>query len=269
VLVKTEVIVLRSMKYRDTSKIVTFYSKEYGKLKGIAKGARSAKNKFGSALEPLSHSMLLIYKKEHRDLHLISQCDSIDSFRNLTEDLDRMSTGLSVLELIDQVTHHEERTPAMFALLVETLSALNASTKNYQTYLQAFQLRLAALFGYAPNFDTCGQCGKPVLLGNGERQVAFQIVRGAVFCNKCCTPNDSEVHDSDQSIAFTTLSVQGLQIVRRLVHAQLSSLSNLEFDARVGNEMNELLRLYLRYHFDGLKPLKSAEFFQQQQLSTM
>jgi DNA repair protein RecO (recombination protein O) len=269
VLVKTEVIVLKSMKYRDTSKIVTFYSKEYGKLKGIAKGARSAKNKFGSALEPLSHSMLLIYKKENRDLHLIAQCDSIDSFRNLTEDLDRMFTGLSVIELIDQVTHHEERTPAMFALLVETLSALNASTKNYQMYLQAFQLRLAALFGYAPNFDTCGQCGKSVLIGNGEKHVAFQIVRGAVFCNQCCVPNDSSVHEPDQSIAFMTLSVQGLQIVRRLANAQLTSLSNLEFDSRIGNEMNELLRLYLRYHFDGLKPLKSAEFFQQQSISTI
>jgi DNA repair protein RecO (recombination protein O) len=257
------------MKYRDTSKIVTFYSKEYGKLKGIAKGARTAKNKFGSALEPLSHSMLLIYKKEHRDLHLISQCDSIDSFKNLTEDLDRMSTGLAVLELIDQVTHHEERTPAMFALLVETLSALNVSTKNYEMYLQAFQLRLAALFGYAPNFDTCGQCGKPILLGNGEKQVAFQIVRGAVFCNTCYIPNDSAVHDNDQSIAFTILSAQGLQIIQRLVHAQLSSFNNLEYDAPTGNEINELLRLYLRYHFDGLKPLKSAGFFQQQHMSTM
>jgi DNA repair protein RecO (recombination protein O) len=268
VLVKTEVVVLRSMKYRDTSKIVTFYSKEYGKLKGIAKGARTAKNKFGSALEPLSHSMLLLYKKEHRDLHFISQCDSIDSFRNLTEDLDRMSTGLSVLELIDQVTHHEERTPAMFALLVDTLRALNASTKNYERYLQAFQLRLAALFGYAPNFDTCGHCGKPILIGHGEGHVAFQIVRGAVFCNECSPPNDSSLHDGGQSIACTTLSVQGLHIVRQLLHAQLSSLGDLGFHAGIGNELNELLRLYLRYHFEGLRPLKSTEFFQQQ-LSTM
>jgi len=263
-LVKTEVIVLRSMKYRDTSKIVTFYSKEYGKLKGIAKGARTSKNKFGSALEPFSHSMLLIYKKDHRDLHLISQCDSIDSFRNLTEDLDRMTAALSVLELTDQVTHHEERAPALFSLLVETLNVLNISTKNYETYLKAFQLRLAALFGYAPNFEVCGECGKSVLHGDGDRQVAFQIVRGAVYCNTCCAPNDSVILGSDQNNGFTALSVQGLQIVRRLVNTQLSSLSTLEFDTRIGNEINELLRLYLRYHFDGLKPLKSAEIFHQQ-----
>jgi DNA repair protein RecO (recombination protein O) len=93
VLTKTEVIVLKSMKYRDTSKIVTFYSRKFGKLKGIAKGARSANNKFGSSLELMTHSMLLIYKKEHKDLHLISQCDAINSYRNISNDLDRMTTA--------------------------------------------------------------------------------------------------------------------------------------------------------------------------------
>jgi DNA repair protein RecO (recombination protein O) len=263
VLVKTEVIVLRSMKYRDTSKIVTFYSKEYGKLKGIAKGARTAKNKFGSALEPLSHSMLLIYKKDHRDLHLVSQCDSINSFRNLTDDLDRMSAALSVLELIDHVTHHEERSPAIFTLLVETLSALNASVNNYEKYLQAFQLRLAELFGYAPNFNTCGLCGKHVIVGNDESLVAFQIGSGSVYCNACRASVDYSLHGSGQNTAFAVLSAQGLQIIQRLVKTPLLSLNNLDYDSRLVNEINELLHLYLRYHFDGLKPLKSIEFFQQ------
>ena len=65
-LIKTEAIILKSMKYRDTSKIVTFYTKEFGKLKGIAKGARTAKVNLVAALEPMTHSMLVIYKKEHQ-----------------------------------------------------------------------------------------------------------------------------------------------------------------------------------------------------------
>ncbi|MCX6121564.1 MAG: DNA repair protein RecO [Ignavibacteriales bacterium] len=251
------------MKYRDTSKIVTFYSQEYGKLKGIAKGARTAKNKFGSSLEPMSRSMLVIYKKEHRDLHLISQCDAIDSFKNLTEDLDRMTTALSVIELMNQVTHEEERNPALFALLVETLSALNSSSKNYSSYLHAFRLRLASLFGYAPNFEVCNECGNSLIMGNGEKQFAFQVARGAVFCNRCCMPNDSFMSMRNESVAFVSISAQGLQIVRRLLNAQMSSLGNLEFDMQVGNQIDELLRLYLRYHFEGLKPLKSTELFHQ------
>jgi DNA repair protein RecO (recombination protein O) len=254
------------MKYRDTSKIVTFYTKEYGKTKGIAKGARTAKNKFGSALEPMTQSMLVFYKKAHRDIHLISQCDAIDSFRGITEDLDRMVMAFAVIELTNQVTHDEEKNPALYNLLSETLSALNISTKNYVTYLQAFRLRLASLFGYAPNFDICGGCGVSMAIENGGRQFAFQIARGAVFCNKCCAPNNSEQNYADRDISFILISANGLQILRRLVEAKLASLGNLEFDTHVGNEIDTMLRLHLRYHFDGLKPLKSTELFYQHKI---
>jgi DNA repair protein RecO (recombination protein O) len=262
-LIKTEAIVLRSMKYRDTSKIVTFYSLEYGKLQGIAKGARTAKNKFGSALEPMSRSMLVIYKKEHRDLHLISQCDAIDSYKNLTKDLDRMTTALSVIELMNQVTHDEERNPALFALLCETLDALNSSLKNYLSYLHAFRLRLAALFGYAPNFEFCSDCGTPVTMGNGEKQFAFQVSRGAILCTRCFMPSDSFMSMEKENASCISISAQALQIVRRLLNAQMNSLGNLEFNATAGNQIDDLLRLYLRYHFEGLKPLKSTELFHQ------
>jgi DNA repair protein RecO (recombination protein O) len=267
-IVTTEAIILKSMKYSDTSKIVTFYTKEYGKTKGIAKGARTAKNKFGSALEPMTQSMLVFYKKAHRDIHLISQCDAIDSFRDIAEDLDRMIIAFAVIELTNQVTHDEEKNPALYNLLSETLSALNVSTKNYITYLQAFRLRLASLFGYAPNFDVCGGCGKTIAIENGEGRFAFQIARGAVFCNKCCAPNNSE-NAVDRGISFISVSANGLQIIRRLVEAKLASLGNLEFDIRIGNEIDTLLRLYLRYHFDGLKPLKSTELFYQHKISAM
>jgi DNA repair protein RecO (recombination protein O) len=257
-LIKTEAIVLAAMKYRDTSKIVTFYTKEYGKLKGIAKGARTAKNKFGSALEPMTYSMLVIYKKEHRDLHLISQCDAIKSFKNLSDNLERMTAALAVIELIHQVTHHEERNPALFDLLYETMDALNTSSKNCISYLQAFRFRLAALFGYAPDFEICSTCGNPLMNGGSEKQFAFQIARGAVFCNRCITPSDSSVQREEDD-AFISISTQVLQIVRRLIHAQMNSLGNLEFDVQVGNQIDELLRLYLRFHFEGLKPLRSTE----------
>ena len=252
------------MKYRDTSKIVTFYTKEYGKLKGIAKGARSAKNKFGSALEPMNRSMLVLYKKEHRDLHLISQCDTVEFYKNLVEDLNRMSTALGILELVNQVTHDEERKPELYDLLVETLQALDSSKKNFLTYLQAFKLKLAAIFGYAPNFNQCNECGEPIVIGNGEKRFAFQIARGAIYCNRCSMHKVSSKIGMGYPSTITSLSAPGLQIVRRFLNAQTLSLSNIEYDERIGNEIDELLRLYLRYHFEGLKPLKSIEILNNQ-----
>ncbi len=76
--------------------------------------------------------------------------------------------------------------------------------------------------------------------------------------------SNSSVSVDDRNTAYISISAPGLQIVRRLLNAQLSSLHNLECDVRVGNEIDELVRLYLQYHFDGLKPLKSMKIFQQQ-----
>jgi hypothetical protein len=69
------------------------------------------------------------------------------------------------------------------------------------------------------------------------------------------------MNGGDQNAAMMTLSPQGVQILRRLLHAQITSLGNLEFGYQVGNQIDEFLRLYLRYHFEGLKPLKSTEIF--------
>jgi len=258
---KTEVIVLKSMKYRDTSKIVTFYTKEYGKLKGIAKGARSAKNKFGSSLEPMTHAMLVLYKKEHREIHLISQCDALCSFKSFSEDFDRMTAALAVIELVHQVTHDEERNPALFALLLDTLGALHTSVKKYSTYVYAFQIRLVTLFGYAPNLETCGACASPLVAGTGETEYSFLIARGAVYCNRCRKPDSSLNVPGDPGSTFTSITAEVLQILRRLQHANLDSLGNLEFSRHAGNQIDEILRLYLRYHFEGLKTLKSTEYF--------
>jgi DNA repair protein RecO (recombination protein O) len=250
------------MKYRDTSKIITFYTKEYGKIKGIAKGARTAKNKFGSALEPLTHSLLVFYKKDNQELHLISQCDAITTFKNLTEDLDRMVSALGVIELVNQVMHDEEPNPAIFSLIVETLTALNLSEKNYDTLLNSFRLRLAAIFGYKPNLELCGECGDQIIMNDSQKQFTFQVAKGAVHCSRCSGINNySKNYITDNSM-YLSISAQGLQFLRRMMQSKISSLANLEYDARIGNEIDELLRLYLQYHFDGIKPLKSTTIFQ-------
>ena len=70
-IVKTDAIVLKSMRFRETSKIVTFYTRRYGKIAAVAKGARETKNKFGAALEPMTGVNLVFYKKEQRDLQLV------------------------------------------------------------------------------------------------------------------------------------------------------------------------------------------------------
>ncbi len=253
-LAKTEAVVIKSMKYRDTSKIVTFYTRQYGKLKGIAKGARRANNKFGSSLEPFSRVDLVVYKKENRDLHLVSQCDSIESFRRIPEDLDRISSGLSVLELVDQITHGEDEHAALFELLVETLLALNAAERNSQSLRRAFTLRCAALFGYTPALDVCSECGRSMLAGEDFALVGFQPASGAVVCTQCR-------RKTGPLPGMVTIEGATLNTLQRFLSLPMEQIPAITYTERTGNELDETLRLYFRYHFDQARELRSMKVF--------
>src|SRR3989304_285501 len=144
-LTKTDAVVLKSMKFRDTSKIVTFYTRRYGKLKGVAEGARETKSKFGASLEPMTLLSLVLYKKEHRDLQLISQADILHRHKSIHSDFDRMPVALSVIELLNRLTHEEEENALLYALVLETLDAIDRAPRNAVNVLFAFELRVCSL----------------------------------------------------------------------------------------------------------------------------
>src|ERR1041384_4610175 len=120
---KTEAVVLRSIPFRETSKIGSFYPRRFGRLSTIVRGARRSPGKFGSSLEPMSHDVIVVYKKEGRELQTLSQCDRINSFRRLTEDLDRMSAGMTMIALVWLVTRAGGADAQLVSLFSQALPA--------------------------------------------------------------------------------------------------------------------------------------------------
>ncbi|HAL56354.1 MAG TPA: DNA repair protein RecO [Bacteroidetes bacterium] len=266
---KTDAVVLKSMKFRGTSKIVTFYSRRYGKLKGIAKGARETKSKFGAALEPMTQVALVLYKKEHRELQFISQCDVIRPYKKIHSEIERMSVTLTVLELINQLTHEEEENPLLYALLTETLEELELAPKNFINLFYAFEVRLCAIFGFAPSFGLCLRCGRE-MDGVTGKLVVFQLARGGLACSACCESLSSHSYQElltrrgnrvEMRGENLRLSLRTARILGRLLSAKLKSVTSLVCTESVGNEIEAALRLYLRCHFENLRPLKSLELY--------
>lgn len=254
-IVRTDAVVLKSMRFRDTSKIVTFYTRKFGKAAAVAKGARETKNKFGAALEPMTEVHLVLYKRDQRDLQLVSQCDIIRPFKNIHAGMERMQTAFSVLELLSQLTHDEEENPAVYTLLTETLDAIDRAEKNFGNYLYAFELRFSALFGFLPAFDRCFVCGRAA--ADDNPRLTFRIDRGGLLCPDCVK------HRSDNRLPglSATIGSPTARVLHRLLTARLDSLSALVYGGSVWNEVNEILRSYLRYHFENWRPLKSEEVF--------
>jgi DNA repair protein RecO (recombination protein O) len=255
-LTTTQAIVLKSMKYRDTSKIVTFYTRQFGKIRTIAKGARQSANKFGASLEPLNHVSLVIYKKEHKDLHLISQCDLINSFHRVHDDMERISVGLSVLEIVDHLEHDEEENLALFSLMVQTLTTLDHAPKNFESLRRAFQIKFAAIHGFAPSLDVCSECGESLVNNESLSIVGFHVVNGAVVCTKC-----RKNSTSTEGFGYTPISAPTLQILRRFLTLPTDGVTTISYNDRIGNELDESVRLYFRYHFEHMKDLKSIQMF--------
>jgi DNA repair protein RecO (recombination protein O) len=253
-IVTTEAVVLRAMKYRESSKILTLYTRAFGKLSAIAKGARGAKTRFGGALEPMTYVSAVIYKKENRDLHLLSQCDVLSSFHRLSERLEMMSAALSAVELVSSMTHSEEKNEVLFQTLVKTLQVMNRATKNGASALYLFEVRLLDILGFRPDFQACCQCSVPVIGGRtpGEAASHLKLGYGGILCTSCST----------KELGYCVLSLPSVKVLQRLQNiADIESVTNMSLSSKVQSEVGEALRRYMENHVDGFHRLKSEAVF--------
>ena len=122
---KAEAIVLKTLNHGDTSKIITLYSREVGRLKLIAKGVRSPKSKAMGLFQPTRHIQVIYYSKATSELQLFKSGELIDGFFGLEEDFDRLTLAQVMVELMDRSVEDEESHPRLFQLLVDSLARLS------------------------------------------------------------------------------------------------------------------------------------------------
>jgi DNA repair protein RecO (recombination protein O) len=168
-------VVLRTIRLGEADRIVTLITRGHGKVRAVAKGVRRTKSRFGARLEPVSHVSLLLY--EGRELDVVSQAETLDHFRTIRDDLDRVARATSMLEVVDQVAQEREPSARLYQLLVGGLRALAAS--DAPLVLPAFFWRLLSLEGSSPILDGCARCRAP------EPLVAFDLGEGGVLCRGC------------------------------------------------------------------------------------
>jgi DNA repair protein RecO (recombination protein O) len=171
-------VVLRTWKLGEADRIIVLATAGHGKVRAVAKGVRKTKSRLGGRLEPLTNVNLLMY--EGRELDIVSQVETIDHFRAIREDLERMTDAMALLEVVDQVAQEREANPRLYQMLVGALRSL--AEIRAPLLVPAFFWKLLSLEGAHPLLGQCATCG---LSGEEVDLVAFDLTEGGALCRSC------------------------------------------------------------------------------------
>jgi len=229
-------IVLRTYKLGEADRIVVLLSEHHGKVRAVAKGVRKTKSRFGARLEPLSHVNLLLYRG--RELDVVSQADSIDHFRALRDDLDRLTRAVALLEVVDQLAQEREENSRLYMMLLGALRSL--ASRDSVLLVPAFFWKLLAAEGLGPELDTCVSCGSPDTL------VAYDVGEGGVLCRTC-----------RRGVA---LSPAALDLLRRILGGDLARVL-AEPASAAAHEVEVLATRAVEHHLE--RRLRSVSLLQE------
>ena len=236
---QTEAIIIKRIKLGEADRILTLYTPELGKLKAVAKGTRRPQSKLGGHVELLTHSRLMLARG--RNLDIITQAQTIDNFLPIKDDLERISHGLYVAELIDSFTgeHIEDR--PLFDLLLETLKQLS-QTKDCELILRYFELHLLDHLGYRPQLQHCTDCNSHLKPNSNF----FSSRLGGVLCHNC---------GFNEPVA-RPLSLNALKILRLWQNCDFAAARRVKINQKLAAELEQVIAEYIKYLLE--RQLKST-----------
>lgn len=160
-LITSEALILDVLDLHDRDRIVTFLTREHGKKKGVAKGARAKHSRFAGQLQPLAKVQITWYEQEGRDLGRLSSVEMVRPAHRLQEDLEGLLLGSYLADHLLEMAQENEASELFFRLLDTTLEALLAEVDRdlAARYFEVWMLRLAGVF---PQPHECPACGRPL-----------------------------------------------------------------------------------------------------------
>ena len=241
-ILKTEAIVLKSFDFRETSRIVTFFARDYGKVKGILKGIRKDLKKFGSQVDQFSVNDIVYYQHRNSDLHLVSQCDLRVYFFEIRKDLKKTMAASYILELVDAIMPAEEKNGEVYMLMNDYLSSLE-NTLDIAKLVHMFQVKILLYSGLKPHLDSCLECRKKIV-----GQARFSLNKGGLICPHC----ESVDHNA------TLISPGAVASILHIERSDWPQCLRLTLSEAVKKELKYVLNHFLVFHLE--RRLKTTKY---------
>jgi DNA repair protein RecO (recombination protein O) len=242
---RVEAVVLRHSDWGEADRILPLYTRERGKVRAIAKGARKIRSRKAGHLEPFTRVALQLAKG--RDLLIVTQADSLEAYLPLGRDLVKAANASYLVELLDRFTYEDEiENYAVFRLLTESLGRIAAQPDPWLA-IRYYEVRLLDLLGFRPRLFECANCGEEIRAVDQY----FSPAAGGVLCPKCGAGLPGA----------WSVSVEALKVFRHIQRSSYPEAQRAHPGPEVRNELETLLQKYLTYLLE--RKLNSPEFIQQ------
>jgi DNA repair protein RecO (recombination protein O) len=224
---RTQAVVLRRVDFGEADRVLTLFTHADGKVKAVAKGVRRTTSRNGGHLELFAHSDVLLARG--RELDVVAQAETIRSFRRLREDLLRTAYAYELAELVDALTQPGQANPALFAALLQALTALEEA-EDPRLVLGHFVLAALDATGFRPQLGECVSCRQPLK----PESNGFDRALGGALCPRClpATPGARPI------------AVNVLKLLRLLQRSESIGSVAVKVPPEVAREAERTLREY-------------------------
>ncbi len=245
----THGIVLKRRDYREVDRVLTLYTKEYGKIEALARGVKKIVSKLAGHLEPLSYSSFMFARG--RTFDIVATSIRLSSFRIPLSDVQAFALASYFFEAVDRLTPYEQSDPKLFALLVQFLEVFENGVDQYSgspafqrlLIMEFFLLQLLMRLGYAPSLEQCTVCRDPI---TGDAALSYR--HGGLVCAK----HRGEEPDAEP------LSRQAIELLRLMADGDLEPVRLLNRQDDAFRAVATAINRFLKYHLG--QPLQSETF---------
>jgi DNA repair protein RecO (recombination protein O) len=178
---KTPAVTLKRSNYKDSSQIITFFTRNYGKIQALAKGLKRPVKGVSGGIDLLTYNNIVFIHRKHSNLNILTEWVLQDNFYLLRNNLKKFHSAFYILELIKEFTEENDKNEPLFDLFINTLYEI-ASRGDSTVSTLAFEVQMLALLGYLPEMKRCAICKASL---NSERFAFFSALEGGLFCSYC------------------------------------------------------------------------------------
>lgn len=235
IIVNTQGIVLRAVKYKENDLILTIFTRKLGKISAIAKGARRTKSALLSSCQVFAYSTFTL--KKQNNIYRVTQAEIIKTFYQISYNIDIFSYATYILQLIDHNIEEDTTNNRMFVLLAQTLYLLSQEEPDTLFIKNAFELKFLDYIGFRPIVDRCSNCASKNLTNS-----VFNVYEGGVICEKC-----KNFFNYNIKIDLTTI-----RLMEYILNNNILTCNKAKISKYILKELDKILKKYLNQYIDNI-----------------